>query len=243
MMVKESQQQPTPDAVSTQNDNLSNNSSVESDTRTASTSTESSRMYDSEKCVKEYHKTSDEFQLGRSVWIDESGVKLICQQLGFNVSVLEYGSGGSTTTFGKFTRNWVSLEHDEDWGQRVQQLIDELSLEEKVHLYTVPNDLPWDWGKGDGSAEQFKSYLEFAGSLNQKFDLIIDDGRARVSVSESALDKKLFVSNESKLIIHDWEREEYKKIVSEQGYRILFEDKKSKRELAVLQPPESYSSS
>ena len=64
----------------------------------------------------------------------------------------------------------------------MQKLIDELTMEEKVHLYIVPNDLPWKKWEEDGSAEQFKSYLKFAKSLNQKFDLIIDDGRARVSV-------------------------------------------------------------
>ena len=35
----------------------------------------------------------------RSVWIDEEGVRLICLLLRPNMTVLEYGAGGSTTMF------------------------------------------------------------------------------------------------------------------------------------------------
>ena len=39
----------------------------------------------------------------RSVWIDEEGVRLICLLLRPNMTVLEYGAGGSTTMFRSHT--------------------------------------------------------------------------------------------------------------------------------------------
>ena len=50
----------------------------------------------------------------------------------------------------------------------------------EVSLYKVPNDLPY--GDSDGTAAQFKTYLTFPATLDQKYDLILDDGRARVEV-------------------------------------------------------------
>ena len=49
-------------------------------------------------------------------------------------------------------------------------------------FYSVPNDLPYREGLEDGDEEQFKSYLNFPATLGQKYDLILDDGRARVAV-------------------------------------------------------------
>ena len=49
-------------------------------------------------------------------------------------------------------------------------------------LYSVPNDLPYKDGLEDGDEDQFQSYLNFPATLNQKYDLILDDGRARLAV-------------------------------------------------------------
>ena len=50
----------------------------------------------------------------------------------------------------------------------------------EVSLYKVPNDLPYT--TGDGTEAQFQSYLSFPATLGQKYDLILDDGRARLEV-------------------------------------------------------------
>ena len=50
-----------------------------------------------------------------------------------------------------------------------------------MSVYTVPNDLPWKLGQ-DGTEAQFKTYLTFPATLGQKYDLILDDGRARLEV-------------------------------------------------------------
>ena len=43
----------------------------------------------------------------RSVWIDEEGVRLICLLLRPNMTVLEYGAGGSTTMFRSHTHSGI----------------------------------------------------------------------------------------------------------------------------------------
>ena len=61
--------------------------------------------------------------------------------------------------------------------------------------------------------------MRYSKTLNEKFDLVIDDGRARVAVAKFVLENKIFKDNQSLLLIHDWQREEYKDIVYVLGYR------------------------
>ena len=58
--------------------------------------------------------------------------------------------------------------------------------------------------------------------------------------SKYAVSQKLFSSQSSRLIIHDWERSYYKPMVTELGYRLEREDIKNRRHLAILLPPLNY---
>ena len=58
--------------------------------------------------------------------------------------------------------------------------------------------------------------------------------------SQFSLRDKLLASSSSRLIIHDWERSQYKPMVTELGYRLEKEDTKSGRHLAILLPPLNY---
>ena len=99
---------------------------------------------------------------------------------------------------------WVSIEHDRWWGARVRRVLEEEGLAARVTLHIVPNNLPFRWlllllllllllwllwsppscrqGIEDGTEDQFRSYISFARTLGKKFDLVLDDGRARVAV-------------------------------------------------------------
>ena len=72
---------------------------------------------------------------GRSIWIDKSGVEvpvcekkknfllieqLICSVLRPDMRVLEFGSGGSTTLFSPFVKQWISIEHNTYWAETVK---------------------------------------------------------------------------------------------------------------------------
>ena len=110
-----------------------------------------------------------------------------------------------------------------------------------VEIWTVPTDEPYREGRGDGSEKQFSQYINYPARLAQKYDLILNDGRARVSVGRSVLSNKLLASNSSLLVIHDWERPAYRGLVRTLGYRIHSQDINSRRHLACLLPPRDYS--
>ena len=112
---------------------------------------------------------------------------------------------------------------------------------DNVEIWTVPTDEPYREGKGDGTERQFRRYINFPASLHQKYDLILNDGRARLEVGRSVLVNKLLASNSSLLVVHDWERRGYRGLVSQLGFRIQKQDITSRRHLACLLPPTDYS--
>ena len=72
---------------------------------------------------------------------------------------------------------------------------------------------------GDGTEEQFKTYVSHSKKLNEKFDLVLDDGLARVAVAKFLLKNKILKDNKSFLLIPNLKREEYKDVVIALGYR------------------------
>ena len=116
-----------------------------------------------------------------------------------------------------------------------------LERADNVEIWSVPTDEPYREGKGDGTERQFSRYINFPATLAQKYDLILNDGRARLEVGRSVLVNQLLASNSSLLVIHDWERKAYKGLVSQLGYRIHRQDVRSRRHLACLLPPPDYS--
>ena len=82
-------------------------------------------------CMNNYREVNkdDKFVEGRSIWIDEDGVKMICNLLHPSMRVLEYGSGGSTTMFSNFVSKWTSVEHDKKWGEKMKTVLNELNLQ------------------------------------------------------------------------------------------------------------------
>jgi len=185
-----------------------------------------------EKCLYEYNLTlSFTSTMGRTVMLDRGGVELMCSVMGPGVRVLEYGSGGSTTFFSQFVDQWVSMEHDTNWAPKVRSVLPTLPWSDKVRLLVVPRDLPTE--SFEGTPEEYRSYIDKPAELAIQFHLVIDDGRARVGVGQGVVDHKLLAPG-GRMIIHDWERKEYKKLVSEVGFMVDREDTKSKRQMALL---------
>jgi len=54
-----------------------------------------------------------------------------------------------------------------------------------------------------------------------------------VAVGEMVKKQKLLLPG-GRMMIHDWERKEYKQLVNEVGFSIVKEDKKSRRHMALL---------
>jgi len=185
-----------------------------------------------EKCMYEYNLTlSFEATMGRTVMLDRGGVELMCSILKPDMDVLEYGSGGSTTFFSQFVKSWTSMEHDSNWEPKVKNTLKMLPWGEKVTHYLVQVDMPSK--SFEGTEEEYRSYIDKPASLGRQFDLIIDDGRARVGVGRGVVNHKLLAPG-GRFIIHDWERKEYKQLVTEVGFTVDREDKVSPRQMALL---------
>ena len=91
----------------------------------------------------------------------------------------------SNDNFSKWVREWVSIEHQSWWGTKMGEAVQQSGLGDRVTVHVVPPDDP-NYGLEDGTGQQFWSYINFAQSLNKKFDLVIDDGRARLAVRWTA---------------------------------------------------------
>jgi len=185
-----------------------------------------------ERCLYEYNLTlSFEKTMGRTVMLDRGGVELMCSILKPDMDVLEYGSGGSTTFFSQFVKSWTSMEHDSNWEPKVKNTLKMLPWGDKVTHYLVQVDKPSQ--SFEGTEEEYRSYIDKPASLGRQYDLIIDDGRARVGVGRGVVKHKLLAPG-GRFIIHDWERKEYKQLVTEVGFVVEREDKKSPRQMALL---------
>jgi len=119
------------------------------------------------------------------------------------VSVLEWGSGGSTVYFSKWLQEegidyeWVSLEYDSEWYEVViNNICDERT---KVVLFEAngnpkSRDVPMD------------DYVSYPKTLNKKFDLVFIDGRKR---RRCTLEAKDLVKKDGIVLVHDAWRTRY----------------------------------
>ena len=122
-----------------------------------------------------------------------------------NSLILEYGSGISTNEIAKKCKSILSIEHQEEWYNKLKpQLLDNCEI-----ILKKP-DLPYIEGGHCGTYEEFKSYVE--APLNKgPFDIILIDGRARVSCSSVV---KTISHDNTIIFIHDYDRPEYREALS-----------------------------
>jgi hypothetical protein len=119
--------------------------------------------------------------------------------------VLEYGSGVSTKEIAKKCKLITSIEHQEDWYNKLKN-----ELPSNCELILKTTDLPYIEGGHCGTYDEFKSYIE--SPLNKmSFDIILIDGRARVSCS--SICNKLSHDN-TIIFIHDFDRPEYQEALN-----------------------------
>jgi hypothetical protein len=118
--------------------------------------------------------------------------------------VLEYGSGMSTIQISRKCKSIVSVEHQENWYNKIKI---ELPNNAEI-LFRKPN-LPYE-GPHCGTYEEFKDYVE-APLQQAPFDIILIDGRARVSCASIV---KELSHPDTIIFIHDFERQEYQEVLN-----------------------------
>ncbi len=134
-------------------------------------------------------------------WVTYSFIDFISSRLHKEMKLFEYGSGNSTLFYAKHVQQVMSVEHDKNWFDKI--------IEEKA-----PNsNLYYEELKPNGA------YAKKSIDLSILFDIIIVDGRDRVSCCKHAVS----ALNESGVIVlDDSERQEYeeaKSFLKDKGFK------------------------
>ena len=131
-----------------------------------------------------------------NVWMSITERNLISKYLHCDKVMLEWGSGGSTLFFSKYVKKYISIEHEEEWFNKTQS--------SKAELHLVKNNMP---RTEPTQPEEFRDYIDYVDELNEKYDLVLIDGRARSYCAEKVIP---YLKDNAVVFIHDfWARPEY----------------------------------
>lgn len=121
-------------------------------------------------------------------WITFEAWKWLQSFLTCNMTVFEYGSGGSTIFIAKRVKKLISVEHDHDWYQTVSKNLKERKISNCEYLLREPTfvshnnkrSLTYTSCVPKYANMSFKSYVKSIDIFpDESLDLVIVDGRAR----------------------------------------------------------------
>lgn len=130
----------------------------------------------------------------------EEDWKFIRGYLKPSFTMLEWGSGGSTTFFSYYVKKYYSIEHNLKWFKTVISNI-EKEKRKNVVLYYVPAP--------EKNYSKYTTLILDNELKDMYFDVVLIDGRNRVECAKKILD---FIDENSFVFLHDAERERYKEI-------------------------------
>jgi hypothetical protein len=136
-------------------------------------------------------------------WVTYSFIDFIKDRINKQHSVFEFGSGNSTFFYAKLAGKVVSVEHDQNWLNRISA--------------TKPTNSEMIFCKLETDGEYCRTSL----SVNQKFNIIIVDGRDRVNCCMQAVDA---LTGDGVIVLDDSEREFYQQAIHSltgQGFKHL----------------------
>ena len=128
----------------------------------------------------------------RSVpWIPDLALGYLNGILDNNMSVFEYGSGGSTIYFGNHAKNIVSIEHSLEWYQEIKPRIaanaEYRLIEPKKDAIGDDKSNPNHYTSNPLMAD-FRNYVSAIDDYDN-FDIIFIDGRSRSSCLKHSANK------------------------------------------------------
>jgi precorrin-6B methylase 2 len=124
-------------------------------------------------------------------WLNYGFINFLSERLKDDFILFEYGSGASTSYFSKKVQTVVSVEHDEQWFNLVKA-----NLTNNVTLIFEPLNT-------NGT------YCRLIHQFNNKFDIVLVDGRDRVNCVKESISK---LSERGILILDNSNRERYNEI-------------------------------
>ena len=122
-------------------------------------------------------------------WVTYSFIDFIKDRIKKQHTVFEFGSGNSTFFYAKSAGIVVSVEHDKEWFDKIFK--DKPENSEMIYCELVRG--------GD--------YCHMPVKLEEKFDVIIVDGRDRVNCCKQAVEA---LTDEGVVVLDDSEREYYR---------------------------------
>ena len=152
-------------------------------------------------------------------WLPYSVTRWLSANLTSNMSVLEFGAGGSTVFFSGLTRSVFSVEHDSSWCRRVLDVIRGLGRINVSVMLREPDDLRFVNNPEAHHDEYLSSNPLYRGMTfynyvhtvdlcrDESFDLVVLDGRARLACLRRSLPK---LRNGGFVLLDDSERSRYR---------------------------------
>jgi len=151
-------------------------------------------------------------------WMTYKAARWLDRHLRKDMSVFEYGSGGSTVFFANRVHRLVSVEHDAAWHTQVSEVLEKRGVTSCEYLLREPQPAPPDrpsehrWDLYTSTDRDFAGFV-FDGYVKTidafpdgSFDLVVVDGRARSSCVHHGLPK---VRPGGMLLLDDSDRPDY----------------------------------
>lgn len=146
-------------------------------------------------------------------WMTYPAIEFLKRRVGKEMTVFEYGCGSGTLWWSSKVKEIVSVEHDKDWYQKILAV-----KPPNVTIYQI--DLEPD-------GEYSKKITEF----EDRFDIIIIDGRHRVNCARNSLKA---LKSDGVIIWDNSDRREY-----QEGYDFLLMNGFKKIEFVGMCPVEN----
>ncbi len=136
-------------------------------------------------------------------WVTYSFIYFIQDRILPTHKIFEFGSGNSTMFYAKRARKVVAVEHDNEWYHKINSVVPD-------NVEMLLQELEYD---GD--------YCRVARNLQEKFDIIIVDGRDRVNCIKQSVEA---LSENGIIILDDSERDAYQEGINylkERDFRMV----------------------
>ena len=154
-------------------------------------------------------------------WMTFAAAEFLRDWLRKDMSVFEWGSGGSTIFFAKHAGRVMAIEHEEAWAVQVRAAIGERQITnaEVEHLPPEPDAAATAWDAGDPSVfpsggdafrgQSFQRYVTFIDQFpDASFHLVVVDGRSRPACLQRGMAK---VKPGGMLLLDNAERRHYQR--------------------------------
>lgn len=152
-------------------------------------------------------------------WLAPETIQFLNNNLTSEMIGLEYGSGFSTIFLCERSKHIVSIEHHEEWYEKIKNILEERGVKNVEYVYcpegesekSMESIIPKEMNYSNyGRKKNFGNYIDVANKFDDGyFDYAIIDGRARVETFMVSLKK---VKKGGFIILDNAERPSYQVI-------------------------------